>query len=53
MDDRRTLEHMYLRGNITRRQMLMGMGMLAVGASMASVLAACGTSSAANGGGTP
>src|SRR5258706_3719121 len=53
MDDKSTLERMYLGGNITRRQLLIGMGMLAAGASMASVLAACGTSSSSNGGGVP
>ncbi len=45
MDDKATLELMHLRGQITRRQLLVGMGMLAAGLSMASVLAACGTSS--------
>src|SRR4029077_19064304 len=45
MDDKATLELMHLQGHITRRQLLMGMGMLAAGLSMASVLAACGTSS--------
>src|SRR5260221_10917757 len=53
MDDKSTLERMYLGENITRRQLLIGMGMLAAGASMASVLAACGTSSSSNGGGVP
>src|SRR6266699_3766542 len=45
MDDKATLELMHLRGRITRRQLLVGMGMLAAGLSMASVLAACGTPS--------
>ena len=45
MDDNTTLELMHLRGQITRRQLLMGMGMLAAGLSMASVIAACGTTS--------
>ena len=45
MDDKTTLELLHLRGEITRRQLLVGMGMLAAGMSMASVLAACGTSS--------
>jgi len=53
MDDRRTLEQMYLRGNMTRRQMLMGMAMLAGGLSLASVIAACGTTSGGPTGGTP
>src|SRR4051812_14016542 len=53
MDDRSTLERMYLRGSITRRQMLMGMGMLAAGLSMASVIAACGTTSNSSSGGVP
>ena len=54
MDDKSTLEQMYLRGNITRRQLLVGMGMLAAGLSMASVLAACGGSTTSGtGGGTP
>src|SRR5258708_40153523 len=53
MDDKSTLERMYLGGSLTRRQLLIGMGMLAAGASMASVLAACGTSSSSNGGGVP
>src|SRR5205823_12498752 len=53
MDDRSTLEQMYLRGNMTRRQMLMGMAMLAGGLSLASVIAACGTSSGGPSGGTP
>ena len=53
MDDKSTLESMYLGGTITRRQLLMGIGMLAAGASIASVLAACGTSSGPIGGGTP
>jgi peptide/nickel transport system substrate-binding protein len=45
MDDKATLELLHLRGEITRRQLLVGVGMLAAGLSMASVLAACGTSS--------
>src|SRR5438128_8535275 len=54
MDDKSTLEQMYLRGNITRRQLLVGMGMLAAGLSVASVLAACGGSTTSGtGGGTP
>jgi peptide/nickel transport system substrate-binding protein len=54
MDDKSTLEFMHLRGQITRRQLLMGIGMLAAGLSMASVLAACGTpSTGTTGGGTP
>src|SRR5690349_3988641 len=53
MDDKSTLESMYLRGVLTRRQMLMGIGMLAAGLSMASVLAACGTSNTGTSGGTP
>src|SRR5882672_9863059 len=54
MDGKSTLEQMYLRGNITRRQLLVGMGMLAGGLSMASVIAACGGSTTSGtGGGTP
>ncbi len=49
MDDKSTLEQMYLRGNITRRQLLVGMGTLAAGVSIASVLAACGTTSSTGG----
>jgi peptide/nickel transport system substrate-binding protein len=45
MDDKATLELLHLRGEMTRRQLLVGMGMLAAGMSMASVLAACGTTS--------
>ena len=53
MDDKSTLESMYLGGVITRRQLLMGMGMLAAGVSIASVLAACGSTSTGGTGGTP
>jgi peptide/nickel transport system substrate-binding protein len=53
MDDKSTLESMYLGGTITRRQLLMGFAMLAAGASIASVLAACGTSSTTGGSSTP
>jgi peptide/nickel transport system substrate-binding protein len=53
MDDKSTLEQMYLRGNITRRQLLVGMGMLAAGLSMASVIAACGTTSSTGGSTSP
>src|SRR6266404_3811347 len=49
MDDKSTLEQMYLRGSITRRQLLVGIGLLAAGLSMASVLAACGTSTTTTG----
>jgi peptide/nickel transport system substrate-binding protein len=49
MDDKATLELLHLRGEITRRQLLVGIGMLAAGMSMASVLAACGTSSTPSG----
>src|SRR6202011_4544547 len=49
MDDKATLELLHLRGEITRRQLLVGMGMLAAGVSMASVLAACGTTSTPSG----
>jgi lactose/L-arabinose transport system substrate-binding protein len=44
MDDKSTLEVLYLRGRITRRQMLVGIGMLAAGMSISTVLAACTTS---------
>jgi peptide/nickel transport system substrate-binding protein len=49
MDDKATLELLHLRGEITRRQLLVGIGMLAAGMSMASVLAACGTSPSTGG----
>jgi peptide/nickel transport system substrate-binding protein len=49
MDDKATLELLHLRGEITRRQLLVGMGMLAAGISMATVLAACGTSPSTGG----
>ena len=45
MDDKSTLERLYLGGRLTRRQMLAGMGMLAAGMSIGSVLAACTSSS--------
>ncbi len=53
MDDKSTLEIMHLRGQITRRQLLVGMGMLAAGVSMAGVLAACGTSTTTSTSTTP
>jgi peptide/nickel transport system substrate-binding protein len=49
MDDKSTLELMHVRGQITRRQLLVGIGMLAAGVSIASVLAACGTSTTPGG----
>jgi peptide/nickel transport system substrate-binding protein len=53
MDDKSALESMYLQGVITRRQLLMGIGMLAAGMSIASVLAACGASSNTGSSSTP
>jgi peptide/nickel transport system substrate-binding protein len=51
MDDKSTLELMHLRGQLTRRQLLVGLGMLAGGLSLASVIAACGSTSASISGG--